>query len=113
MSKAAPRAEGGLIQLQSYLQTDTRANSGLLTVYVPYDAKVTVNGRPTASAGSERRYVSFGLRPGYRYAYEVRAQIVRNGKALEEVKTVYVTAGSREGVAFGFNQAAEGLAASE
>jgi len=81
----------------------TRATSGMLTIWVPAGAKVTINGRETTSTGSRRQYVSYGLKPGFNYKYEVRAQIVRDGKLLEETKTVYLTAGAREGLAFGFN----------
>ncbi len=98
--------------LETYVGEPTRSDSGLLTVYVPFDAKVLINGMETKATGSRRQYVSYGLAPGYRYKYEVRAQIVRDGKLVEEVKTVYLTAGAKEGLAFGFNpQAAEGLAA--
>ena len=48
--------------------------SGLLTVWVPYDAKVTINGLLTKSTGSKRHFVSYGLRPGYTYKYEVKAE---------------------------------------
>lgn len=92
----------------------TRADSGLLTVYVPYEAKVFINGLETKATGSRRQYVSFGLAPGLRYKYEVRAEIEREGKILEETKTIYLTAGGREGLAFGFNpRPDEGLAAAQ
>jgi len=97
-------ASGGVTDGASMLQVSTRSNSGLLTVYVPYEAKVWINGNLTSSAGSERRYVSYGLKPGYRYKYEVRARVPREGKMLEQVKTVYLTAGAKEGLAFGFNR---------
>jgi uncharacterized protein (TIGR03000 family) len=89
---------------ESFFEIDTRSNSGLLTVYVPVGAKVWINGRLTASDGSKRRYVSYGLTSGYRYKYEVRAQIRGDDKMLEQSKTVYLTAGANEGVAFGFNK---------
>jgi len=90
----------------------TRSDSGLLTLYVPYDAKVFINGLETRTPGSRRQYVSYGLLPGYRYKYEVRVEIVRDGKILEDTKVVYLTAGSKEALAFGFNvQSVEGLAA--
>jgi len=89
----------------------TRSDSGLLTLYVPYDAKVFINGLETRTPGSRRQYVSYGLLPGYRYKYEVRVEIVRDGKILEDTKVVYLTAGSKEALAFGFNvQSVEGLA---
>jgi len=90
----------------------TRENSGLLTIYVPYDAKVTINDLLTHSKGSRRRYVSYGLQPGFSYKYEVRAEIVRDGRRVEEKRTVVLAAGDHQTVAFGFNpNLAEGLAA--
>jgi uncharacterized protein (TIGR03000 family) len=91
--------------------TSTQSTSGILTIYVPAEAKVTINGLPTRSGGSKRQYVSFGLVPGYTYKYEVKAQIVRDGKTVDESRTVVLTAGERLGVAFGFNTPAETVAA--
>ncbi len=90
----------------------TRDNSGLLTIYVPFDAKVTVNGHETASKGSRRQYVSFGLKPGLAYKYEIRAEVLRDGRPAIENRTVTLTAGDHTSVAFGFNvSTVEGLAA--
>jgi len=85
-------------------QTPTRADSGLLTIYVPYDAKVRINGLLTRSQGSRREYVSYGLKPGYRYQYEVEAEVVRDGEVIRDTQTVVLTAGGMESVAFGFNR---------
>ena len=82
----------------------TRYNSGLLTVWVPAKAKVFINGKETTTQGSRRRYVSHGLKPGLTYKYVVRAELARNGMLAVEEKTVELTAGSSEGVAFGFNR---------
>ena len=81
----------------------TRENSGLLIVWVPYEAKVTVNGLPTRSKGSRRTFVSYGLKPGFSYKYVVRAEIVRDGQVVEDVRTVILAAGDRQALAFGFN----------
>lgn len=92
----------------------TSGNRGFLTVWVPYDAKVTVNGAPTKSIGSQRQYFCSGLRPGLTYEFEVRAEVVREGKIVSERKTVSLTAGERGHVAFRFNAPrAEGLAAAK
>lgn len=87
--------------------------SGVLTVWVPYEAKVTINGMLTKSTGSKRHFVSYGLQPGYTYKYEVKAEVVREGKIVTERQTVSLTAGDRGGVAFGFNNPPENLAAAE
>jgi uncharacterized protein (TIGR03000 family) len=79
-----------------------RPDSGQLAISVPSDAKVFVNGFETKSTGTHRRYVSYGLRPGFTYKYEIRAEIPREGQPLEEVRTVYLTAGATRDVAFRF-----------
>lgn len=79
-------------------------NSALLTIWAPAKAKITINGYETTTTGSKRRYVTTGLQSGLTYKYEIRAQLPRDGKMAEETKTVYLTAGSTEGVAFGFNR---------
>jgi len=83
----------------------TAGDSAILTAWVPYEAKVTINGMLTKSTGSKRHFVSYGLRPGYTYKYVVKAEIVREGKIVTEEQTVALTAGDRNGVAFGFNEA--------
>lgn len=91
----------------------TSDTSGLLTVSVPADAKVLVNGRLTQSTGSTREFVTHNLVPGLTYKFTVVAQIVRDGQIVEDTKVVTLTAGSREGLAFGFNpKAADQLAQS-
>ncbi|MEI8371878.1 MAG: TIGR03000 domain-containing protein [Planctomycetota bacterium] len=89
-------------------------DGGILTVYVPNEAKVTINGLLTKSTGSKRHFVSYGLLPGYTYKYEVKAEVVREGKIVTEVQTISLKAGDRGGVAFGFNiPSTEGLAQTE
>ena len=88
-----------------------RETGGLLTIYVPFDAKVTINGLATQSSGSRRKYVSHGLKPGFSYKYEIHAEIVRDGRKVVENRTVVLTAGDHQTVAFGFNpRMGEGLA---
>lgn len=80
----------------------TQSNSGLLTILVPAEAKVLINGLETRSTGSRRQYVSYGLKPGYTYKYEIRAQTARDGKLVEDTRTVFLTAGARQNVVFNF-----------
>ncbi len=77
--------------------------SGVLTVWVPYNAKVTVNGHETKSTGSRRQFISYGLTPGFSYKYVVHATIVRDGQTQEDTRTIVLKAGDVTAVAFGFN----------
>jgi uncharacterized protein (TIGR03000 family) len=77
--------------------------SGALTVWVPFDAKVTINGQETRSSGSRRQFISYDLKPGLSYRYVVKAQLFRNGQVVEDTKSVTMTAGDVTAVAFGFN----------
>jgi uncharacterized protein (TIGR03000 family) len=72
-----------------------------LTVSVPADAKVFVNGLPTRSTGERRRYKSTPVQPSASYPYQVRAEFVRDGKPVSEEKTVQLTAGQTGSLEFG------------
>jgi uncharacterized protein (TIGR03000 family) len=79
----------------------------LLNVWVPSDAKVFVNGSPTTSTGSQRRYISRGLRQDANYAYEIRAEVERDGRTVSETKQVVVSGGQRANVEFDLNQSSD------
>jgi uncharacterized protein (TIGR03000 family) len=86
--------------------------SGMLTIWVPYGAEVTINGYRTQSTGTRRQYVSYGLQPGHTYTYEVVATVKEDGRVRTESKTVVLSAGDQAAVAFAFQpEATEGLAA--
>jgi uncharacterized protein (TIGR03000 family) len=89
----------------------TPDNSGVITVWVPYDAKVTVNRLTTKSTGSRRQFVSYGLKPGLSYKYEIHAEVARNGQIVEENRSVVLTMGQDTAVVFGLTpQRVENLA---
>ena len=75
-------------------------NQGAMKVQVPEDALVYVNGILTKSTGESRSYVSRGLVSGFQYSYEVRAEAIRDGKKVEESKTVSLKAGETLSLAF-------------
>ncbi len=75
----------------------------LLNVSVPAEAKIFVNGAATTSSGTERQYISRGLKSGDHYTYEVRAEINRDGQTVTETKTVALTAGEQAGLSFNFD----------
>jgi uncharacterized protein (TIGR03000 family) len=78
-------------------------DSVALTIDVPANAKVFINGRATSSTGNNRRFISRGLQPGYSYAYEVRAELNVAGEPKTYTKVVKLQAGQTADVAFSFN----------
>lgn len=82
-----------------------RRADGLLMVDVPADAKIFVNGSTTTSTGASRQFVSRDLQSGFNYTYEVKAEVVRDGKTVEQVKTINLRAGQTANVAFDFEAA--------
>lgn len=85
----------------SSTSSPTPENSGVVTIWVPFDAKVTVNGLATRSTGSRRQFVSYGLKPGFSYKYDIHAEVLSNGQLVEDTRTVTLTAGQTVSVAFG------------
>ncbi len=74
-----------------------------LTVAVPADAKVFVNGNATSSTGAVRKFVSHGLKSGKDYKFQVRAEMTgSDGQVLSDEKTLVVSAGAQEQVQFAF-----------
>jgi uncharacterized protein (TIGR03000 family) len=97
-----PPAAGGPPGTTYYQLQD----AGYLLVSVPADAQVYVNGRATTSTGADRQYVSRGLENGQRYSYEVRAEVVRDGKTVTETKVAQLTAGSQASLTFSLSSPA-------
>jgi uncharacterized protein (TIGR03000 family) len=79
---------------------DLEGTRGLIAIRVPAEARVFINGLETKSRGGYREYVSYGLKPGLTYKYEIRAEIARRGRPVQNTRTVYLRAGSRKRVAF-------------
>jgi len=56
----------------------------------------------TKSPGTQRQFVSYGLKPGYNYTYEVRVVVSRDGETLSDVQVVRVRVGEARDLAFDF-----------
>lgn len=89
------------------------ATEATIFVSLPSDAKVFVNDLATTSTGTERHYVSRGLKPGRSYSYKLRVQFDRDGKPVTEDKVVRLTAGENIQLAFGGAAAADKTAETE
>jgi uncharacterized protein (TIGR03000 family) len=64
-----------------------------LVVELPEDAKLTIDGAPTASTSSVRTFVTPDLAPQKEFSYTLQAQIVRDGHTLTASERVQVRAG--------------------
>jgi uncharacterized protein (TIGR03000 family) len=80
--------------------TQLASDSATLTVSVPADAKVLVNGLPTKSTGESRRFTSTGLQIAAIYPYRVRAEYMRDGERVSEEKTIGLVAGQTASLVF-------------
>jgi uncharacterized protein (TIGR03000 family) len=62
---------------------------------LPAEANLYVDGRLTLLSGSERSFTTPPLDPGQRFFYDVRAEVVIDGKPVVEEKRVIVEAGAK------------------
>jgi len=69
-------------------------------VSLPADATLTIDGHATASTSAQRTFVSPVLVAGKDYQYTLKVEMVRDGKAVTEIKTVVVRAGETTDVSF-------------
>jgi len=64
-----------------------------LSVRVPPDAEILIDGRQTMQRGTTRLFVSPPLSPDREFRYEVQARWMENGKEVNRTKSVPVRAG--------------------
>ncbi|MCA9133586.1 MAG: TIGR03000 domain-containing protein [Planctomycetales bacterium] len=83
---------------------ESHSDAVYLTVAVPAEAKVFVNGNATSSTGAVRKFVSRGLKQGKEYKFQIRAELLAaDGQTVIEEKTLVVSAGQQEQVQFAFS----------
>jgi uncharacterized protein (TIGR03000 family) len=75
--------------------------TGTISVIVPENAKVYINGYETKMPGVNRRYVVNDLEPGKMYDYQVRIVAQVNGQEVKETQTVTLSSGQQGVLAFG------------
>ena len=81
-------------------------DDAILTVNVPEDARVYINGKATSTPGTKRSYVSRRLKPGKIYTYRVKVVLDRDGSEIVRNKTVKLSTGLERMVAFAFDRPA-------
>src|SRR5262245_7116538 len=78
----------------------TEAAPARITVHVPADAKVTVDGVECPLTSGARTFDTPKLQPGQQFYYTVQAEVVRDGKTRTETKRVIFEAGRKIDVEF-------------
>jgi uncharacterized protein (TIGR03000 family) len=71
----------------------TSTQSARLIVDLPADAKFYVDDQLMKTATARRSFVTPKLEPGQTYYYDLRAEVVRDGKVEKETKRILVRAG--------------------
>jgi uncharacterized protein (TIGR03000 family) len=80
-------------------------------VTLPADARLTVDGTATTSTSGLRRFVTPPLRPGKKYSYTFKAEVVRQGHTITVARKVPVEAGRQTAVSLDVPGSAVGSAA--
>jgi uncharacterized protein (TIGR03000 family) len=106
--------EGGALDTDTVIELDryeaakpaveeeapSEGDSATLTVEVPNDAVVTVNGHSTKSVGGVRQFMSRGLKDGHVYTYVVKAVFNVDGIEKTESKSVKLRVGDVQRIEF-------------
>lgn len=80
------------------------ADAAVLSIALPVDARVYINGRLTKTEGSVRNYVARKLDEGTEQGYQVKAILMRNGKQLVRTETVQMKRGVTRTLEFDFDK---------
>jgi uncharacterized protein (TIGR03000 family) len=72
---------------------DAPANTVLLNVQVPTDAKIWIEGQETKQTGNSRQFVTPALTPGQQYTYTVKAEWTEGSQKISRTRRVPVQAG--------------------
>lgn len=72
-----------------------------MTINLPADAKLLFNGTVAGGTGSVRTFTTPALEPGMAYAYELTAEVIRDGKPQRMTERVVVRAGEKTNVTLG------------
>lgn len=83
---------------QSMYYDPAASNRATLIVHLPANARLLVDGKPTTSTSSVRRFYTPPLEAGENYHYDLRAEMNRNGETVTTTKRVAVRPGKTEEV---------------
>jgi uncharacterized protein (TIGR03000 family) len=95
--KVAPPKEK---EKEAPAEKEAAATHAKLTVTLPADAKLYIDNRLMKTASGQRTFSTPTLEPGQLYYYDLRAEVVRDGKTQTQTKRVIVEAGSHSEASF-------------
>jgi uncharacterized protein (TIGR03000 family) len=78
----------------------TSATPAQVTVHLPADAKLFVDGVACPLTSDTRSFATPGLQPGQKYVYTMRMEVVRDGATQSESQRVVLEAGQTTNVNF-------------
>ena len=82
---------------------DRAADNAALTISLPEDAVLFINGEKIPRTGPRREYFSTGMKPSLTYTYVVRAELLRNGTTLKDTKTLSLSPGDNKSLILDFS----------
>lgn len=103
---SAPRPESNQLasnsgsRLNSSVSSVPNAKPALVTLNLPSDAKLLVDGKEFPLAENERTFTTPPLVPGKKYFYQMRVEVVRDGQMQTETQLVQVESGKQFQVDF-------------
>jgi uncharacterized protein (TIGR03000 family) len=77
-------------------QSPTGPRPAKVNVVLPEAATLTINGKPTRSQSSLRRFISPPLEKGKKYRYTFQANFLRGNQVVRIARTVTLRAGQRK-----------------
>ena len=83
----------GVAAIVSVASADQDPTSAHVVLKLPADAKLYINDTLMEKTGTMRAFYSPPLDSGQDYIYDLRAEVVRGGKAVSETKQITIRAG--------------------
>ena len=79
------------------------AEPGKVLINLPEDARLLFNGTPAAGRGAVRTFATPPLAHGQSYAYDLTAEVIRDGRVQSVTERVVVRAGEKTSVTLSLN----------
>jgi uncharacterized protein (TIGR03000 family) len=88
------------IQPRTPLPEEDTQVQAKITLVVPADAKVYVDGQPTQLQSERRVFTTPPLQTGKTYYYDFQVEVTRNGRVIRETQQVVIQPGRTQEVSF-------------